>query len=98
MSESTSMASSVKAAQPGIEAEVKIAVPSTAADSTTPIPKIAVKAVIVRMAMRSVKGVSIRTPCIRSRNRFMRDWPAYRSPRGIGTGVTGMSRLTSVDE
>ena len=78
LSESTSIPSRVRVVQPGIEAEVNTLVPTTASESRTPIPKIAVNAVIARMAMRSVNGVSIRTPCIRSRNRFMRDWPAYR--------------------
>ena len=65
----------------------------TVMDRTMPTPNTPAKAASAREAMRSVKGTSIRTPCINNRSMFTRDRPAYRLPRAHGTGTTAMSRL-----
>jgi hypothetical protein len=89
---------SVVVAHPGTASLVNNLTAITAKDETIPTPKIAVKAVRARMEIRSVNGISILVPCMNKRRRFMRDWPAYRFPRGQGTGMISVPRLTSVLE
>ena len=77
---------------------VKSRIPPTANKRVITNANMAEKAPSVRTAMRSMNGMTMRRPCMNNRSMFMRERPLYRSPRGQGTAVTGISRLTSVDE
>src|SRR5271165_4433470 len=84
MTERIRIPRSVVVAHPGTAAVVNSLTAITAKDEMMPTLKIAVKAVRARTEIRSVNGMSIRVPCMNRRRRFMRDWPAYRFPRGQG--------------
>lgn len=76
VTEIATISNSMYDAQPGIASAVDILIATTATDAMRPAAKRPPKATSARVAMRSMNGINIVSPCRKSPAAPMRDWPA----------------------